>query len=168
MEFNLSYIHTVMCFATIKTSRGCSTSSINSKAREKSKCFFHTTGSPMSGGDRQTEVGGGAPLLQQSLMAATTCGTVSTTAITQVWSKMKGVEGEKRAWVCVDTSSCVFLLTHGCTNTHPSYKRWHLGVTGSQGPLPKHIKSSPELIPKPDYSRKNVTTYKRVSVSNVY
>lgn len=90
----------------------------------------------------QTEVVGWAPLLQQSLMVATTRGTVSTTAIRQVWSelleKMKAAGGEKRLWVCIDTFSSVS-FTHTWVRKHTSHKLWYLG---SLGQLPTHIKNT--------------------------
>lgn len=52
---------------------------------------------------KQAEVAGWAPLSQYSLTVATTSGTVSTTAIRQVWSQ--SLERMKAEWVCLDTFS---------------------------------------------------------------
>lgn len=76
------------------------------------------------------------------LMVATTSGTVSTTAIRQVWwvpEKMKGAK--RREWACNDTLCFFFslFLTLWCANTLLGSKPGgHLEYARSQGQLPTY------------------------------
>lgn len=85
MELDLSsiVITFVTCPSTTEASRGYSRHAASTpRPGKRAKAFFTPHGAPVPAGDGQ-EVIGRAPVVQQSPVAATTRGTVSTTDIRQ-------------------------------------------------------------------------------------